>query len=299
MAAGDGQSLVRPTEFFDWQLAPWFGLPSHTPVQGEPGVPAHADPAAPPTDGAHTGHGCAGRPVRTVAEFSWKFQVASPVALSSVPLGATGENVFVTQTERPAFEMGSGVPKRQPTSVQSTPAGVLPAAVGPMLQSEPTQPPSVNRFVAPGGVALSGTCEMPPPRDRLPQRRFLSGMVPATSRYVLPHEPLPAVDRKSKVSWIVVVGPPIVDVVVDVDVDELDEDELVVDDDVDEEVVVGAIVVGTCVLEDDVDEDVDELDVVGIGALVEVDDVVGGDEVLDDVVVGCNDVLVVGGAPMQ
>jgi hypothetical protein len=102
-------------------------------------VPTHAEPAGPPTEGAHTGHGWAGTPVRTVEEFSWNDHVASPVALSSVPLGGTGENVLVTQTDRPAFEIGSGVPNLQPMSVQSTPAGVEPAAVGPMLQTEPTQ----------------------------------------------------------------------------------------------------------------------------------------------------------------
>ena len=31
-AAGAGQSLETPSVFFDWHAAPWFGLPSHTPV---------------------------------------------------------------------------------------------------------------------------------------------------------------------------------------------------------------------------------------------------------------------------
>jgi hypothetical protein len=105
------------------------------------------------------GHGCVGLPVSTVAEFSWKFHVAAPDVVLSVPLGGTGENVLVTQTERPAFEMGSGTPKRQPTSVQSTPAGVEPEVVGPMLHVGPTQPDNVKRLVAPAGVALSGTCD--------------------------------------------------------------------------------------------------------------------------------------------
>jgi hypothetical protein len=77
----------------------------------------------------------------------------------SVPLGGTGENVLVTHTDKPAFEMGSGTPKRQPTSVQSTPAGVEPEVVGPMLHVLPTQPDNVKRLVAPAGVALSGTCD--------------------------------------------------------------------------------------------------------------------------------------------
>ncbi len=118
----------------------------------------------------------------TVAEFSWKFHVAAPLDVSSVPLGATGENVFVTQTDRPAFDMGSGTPKRQPTAVQSTPAGVEPEAVGPMLHVVPTQPDSVKRFVAPDGVVLSGTWERPPPSERLPQSRFFKTTVPAPSR---------------------------------------------------------------------------------------------------------------------
>jgi len=90
-------------------------------------------------------------------------------------------NVFVTQTERPAFEIGSGRPKWQPTSVQSTPAGVDPEVVGPMLHVVPTHPESVNRFVAPLGVVLSGTCERPPPSESLPHPRFFRGIVPASS----------------------------------------------------------------------------------------------------------------------
>ena len=141
-------------------------------------MPLHA---APPTETAQIGHGCVGRPVRIVAELSWKFHVAAPVAVSSVPLGGTGENVLVTHTDRPALEIGSGTPKRHPTSVQSTPAGVEPEAVGPMLHVEPTQPDSVKRLVAPDGVGLSGTCETPPPSERLPHERFLSGTVWARS----------------------------------------------------------------------------------------------------------------------
>jgi hypothetical protein len=53
-AAGAGQSLDKPFGFFDRHAAPWFGLPSHTPVHGDPGVP---EQAAPPTDTAQMGHG--------------------------------------------------------------------------------------------------------------------------------------------------------------------------------------------------------------------------------------------------
>ena len=45
---GDGQSVERPCELKLVQGEPWFGLPSHTPVQGELGVPAHAGPLVEP-----------------------------------------------------------------------------------------------------------------------------------------------------------------------------------------------------------------------------------------------------------
>jgi hypothetical protein len=103
-------------------------LPSHTPVQGLEGLPAQTFPAGVPM--RQTGHGCVGVPVRIVFEFNWKFSVAEPSFRSSVPL--TGcENVFSTQTERPAFEIGSGVPKRQPMPVQSNPAPAV--ATGPTV----------------------------------------------------------------------------------------------------------------------------------------------------------------------
>jgi hypothetical protein len=149
-----------------------------------------------------------------VAELSWKFQVAAPLTRSSVPLGWTGENVFVTHTERPAFEIGSGVPNLQPMSVQSTPVGVEPDVVDPSVQLDPAQD-SVKRLVAPGGVELSGTCEMPPPIERPPQSRFFSGIVPARSRKVLPHVPVAEVERKSKPDGA---PPPVVEVVDDVGV---------------------------------------------------------------------------------
>lgn len=254
-----------PPAFFDVHAAPWFGLPSHTPTHGAPGVP---EQIAPFTAARQVGHGAVGKPVRTVAEFSWKFHDASPVPMSSVPLGATGENVFVTQTDRPAFEMGSGTPNLHPMSVQSTPAGVDPDAVGPMLQFVPVQPDSVKRFVAPAGVALSGTCERPPPSDRLPQRSFLSGIVPARSRKVLPQSPLPVVERKSKRSVVVVVGAG-VDVEVDVEL-------LVLE-----------------LLELDVLLELDEVVPSELDELVELDVLVELDELLDEVEASELDVLVV------
>ena len=63
---------------------PWFALPSHTPVHGDAGVPAHA---APPTETAQIGHGWVEFAVRMVCEFSLKSSVAPPVAVSSVPDG--------------------------------------------------------------------------------------------------------------------------------------------------------------------------------------------------------------------
>jgi hypothetical protein len=148
-------------------------------VHGEPGEPEHT---APPTDTEHVGQGSVGLPVSTVAEFSWKFQVAAPVVVSSVPDGGTGENVLVTHTESPAFEIGRMSPNGQPTSVQKTPLGVDPMAVGPRLHVVPVQLVSLKRLVAPEGVVLSGTCEMPPPSESSPQRRFFNGTVPAVSR---------------------------------------------------------------------------------------------------------------------
>jgi hypothetical protein len=159
-------------------------------------------------------------PVRIVWEFSWKFHVAAPDAVSSVPVGAD-EKVFVTHTERPEFEIGSGVPNLHPTSVQSVPAGVEPDVVTPMLHDDPAHE-SVNRLVAPDGVALSGTCESPPPSESPPQPRSFSGIVAPTSRNEFPEVPVADVDVKSKPD-----GPPPGDVV-DVDVD----DEVLVLDDV-------------------------------------------------------------------
>jgi hypothetical protein len=258
-------------------------------MAGEPEQAVAGGP--PPTAVAQIGHGCAGWPVSTVAEFSWKTQLAAPVDVSSVPVGpaqapvpipvqqangfpaprhrAFGKNVFVTHTESPAFEIGSGVPNWHPAAVQSTPGGVVPAAVVPSVQAGPTHD-SVKRFVAPGGVALSGTCESPPPSESWPQRRFFSGIVPATSRNVFPHVPVPAVDRKSNPD-----GPVPVVEVVDVDVDE------VVELDVEE------------VVEDDVEVlEVDELVDDEVDELVELDVELEVDELVDDVVGMEVDVLV-------
>jgi hypothetical protein len=263
-------------------------------------VPLHG---APPTDTAQIGHGWFGSPVSTVAELRLKTHEAAPVAVFSVPVGpaqvpvpapvqhangipapvqfALGQKVFVTHTESPAFTIGSGVPNLQPAAVQSIPAGVDPDAVVPRLQFGPTHD-SVKRLTAPGGVALSGTPDRPPPIERLPQSRFFNGLVPPTSRNVWPQKPTPAVDVKSKPDG----PPPIVvlvdDVVATVELDDVVGAAVELDD------VVGAAVelddvVGAAVELDDVVGAAVELDDV-VGAAVELDDVVGAAVELDDVV---------------
>jgi hypothetical protein len=163
-------------------------------VHGEPGEPAHG---APPTDTAQIGHGCVGLPVRMVFELRGKLHVAAPVAVSMVPVG-NAENVFVTHRESPAFEIGSGTPNGHPTQVQSTPGGVEPGTAPVMPHVVPMHFVRLKRFVAPAGTTLSGTCELPPPIEIRPQRRFFSGIVSARSRYVLPQVPMVALDVKSK-----------------------------------------------------------------------------------------------------
>jgi hypothetical protein len=233
--------------------------------------------------------------VRIVREFSWKFIVDTPVVVLREPL--TGdENVFVTQTERPPFAIGSGVPNGHPVFVQSVPAGGTPASVAPTVQLAPTHE-SANRLVAPAGVALSGTCDLPPPSERLPQVRFFSGMVPARSRNVCPQVPVPVVDWKSKplgplpVVEVVEVEVDVV-VVLDVDVLELDVlveelvdvDELVLDEVLDDDGLVEVDVEVLVVLEVEVLVEL-EVDVLVVDVLVLVDDEVLVDDVLVDVVV--------------
>jgi hypothetical protein len=301
MAPGDGQSLERPFGFRETHVAPSFGLPLHFPVQGAPGVPLQAGCGGKLPAGvaavAQIGHGCVGTPVRMVWELSWKFHVAAPVVVLIVPVGAD-EKVFVTHTERPAFEIGSGVPNLQPTSVQSTPAGVDPDVVTPRVHAGPTHE-SVNRLVAPDGVELSGTCERPPPSERPPQARFFNGIAAPTSRNEFPHVPVAAVDRKSMPDGplpSVVVLDVDVDVLLVLDVDELVDDEVDVEEDVDEDVLVELEVDVELLVDDDVDVllvlEVDELVVTDDEVLVELEvdvlllvdeDVLVEDEVLLDV----------------
>ena len=107
-------------------------------------------------------------------------RLEAPVAKSSVPV-AGAEKVLITQVGE-ALGIGSGVPKKQPVFVQSKSAVAV--AIWPTLHTPPAQPLTAKRFVDPGGVVLSGTCEMPPPSERLPQSRFFKGTVPARSRNV-------------------------------------------------------------------------------------------------------------------
>jgi len=109
----------------------------------------------------------------------------------------------------------------------------------------------LKRLVDPDGVVLSGTCERPPPSDRLPQVRFFSGTVPARSRKVLPHEPDPAVAVKSNN----VAGSNTAPLVVEV-VDEVVEVEVV---GMTDELVLDVVVVGRGPVDDEVDDEVDEV----------------------------------------
>ena len=83
-----------------------------------------------------------------------------------MPLAAALQ-VFSTQVlsaGSPGFGIGSGVPKLQPTSVQSGAEVLTAGAVenGPIVQLEPVQL-SANRLVEPSGVGSSKTMEAPPP----------------------------------------------------------------------------------------------------------------------------------------
>jgi hypothetical protein len=58
------------------QGEPWFGLPSHTPVQGELGVPAHAGPLVEPE--RQIGHGCDTVSPLCTPDSSWTSADPSP-----------------------------------------------------------------------------------------------------------------------------------------------------------------------------------------------------------------------------
>ncbi len=189
------------------QDAPWFGLPSHTPVQGEPGVPTHGAPAVEPM--RQTGHGWVALPVTTEIDVSGIVTWLVPVERSSVPL-AGPEKMFWTHVVVPPFGIGSGVPNTQPVFVHLNPGPS--ASVGPRVQVVPVHE-VVKRLVAPSGVGPSATVDAPPPMSRPPQVRFLSGVpVPSVVRNVFPHT-LPAGPVvKSRNDGF---GPPMVVVVVD------------------------------------------------------------------------------------
>ena len=116
VAAGTGQSLVKPFGFLLVHASPPLGLPSHTPMHGLAGDPLHGLPLVDPI--RQIGQGWVGFEVRIVLELSSKSRLATPLEVLRVP--ATGcEKVFSTHTESPAFEIGSGVPKRHPVVVHS------------------------------------------------------------------------------------------------------------------------------------------------------------------------------------
>lgn len=128
---------------------------------------------------------------------------------------------------------------------------------------------------------MSGTCERPPPSDRLPQVRFFSGTVPARSRKVLPHEPDPAVAVKSNNVAGSNTAPFVVEVVDEVEVEVVGmTDELVLD----------VVVVGRGPVDDEVDEDDDVDDV--LARMVDEDDVLAS-IVEDELVVGISPVELV------
>src|SRR5215475_2669540 len=124
-----------------------------------------------------------------MSEASGTFIDELPVARSSVPLAAALQ-VFSTQRLSPGsvgVGIGSGVPKLQPTSVQSGAALLTGGAVevGPIVHIEPVQL-SANWLVEPSGIGPSGTIEAPPPMLRPPQVRFLMS---AVADCVLPQVP--------------------------------------------------------------------------------------------------------------
>src|SRR5215472_12852515 len=126
--------------------------------------------------------------------------VEAPVDRSSVPLAAV-LHVFRTHTLRlgkTVFGTGSGVPKLQPTAVQSGPATLTAGAVdvGPIAQAGPQQLIE-NRLIDPSGVGPSGMMEPPPPMLRPPQVRLL--MVPPETSCVVPHVPPGVASVKSRV----------------------------------------------------------------------------------------------------
>ncbi len=155
--------------------APSFGLPWHTPVHGDDGLPTHGLPLVEPM--RQIGHGCVPFPVRITLALSERFAVASPVERSIVPL-AGAVNVFATQVDTGPFGTGSGGPKLQPVSVQSN---VAPCAdVAPSVHDEPVQL-AVKRLVDPSGASVSGAFEFPPPTSSPPQVRSRSTVVPVVS----------------------------------------------------------------------------------------------------------------------
>src|SRR5262245_22397059 len=125
-----------------------------------------------------------------------------PVDRSSVPLAAA-LHVFRTHTLRlgkTVFGTGSGVPKLQPTPVQSGPATLTAGAVdvGPIVQPGPQQLIE-NRLIEPSGVGPSGMMEAPPPMSRPPQVRLF--MVAPEPSCVVPQVPPAADSVKSRVPF--------------------------------------------------------------------------------------------------
>ena len=147
-------------------------------------LPEFVTPGVPPK---HRGQGSAALAVRNTAEVSGKLPTNSPVATVSEPL-AGAENVFCTQVDVPAFEIGRYGPKTQPVSEQCR---LLPvwAAVRPLTVSTGGLPARFIWVSAPAGVGPSATVEVPPPTLSPPQVSAFRTLPCTPPLFTAPHVP--------------------------------------------------------------------------------------------------------------
>src|SRR5262249_12405 len=124
-----GQSLDSP-----WELVVAHASVARAPRSqvANPGVAG--DPVA-----EQRGQGRSGLRGRRAGEDRGRSIEAWPVPLSTVPLTGCAK-VFTTQVESPPLGIGSGGPKLQPVSVQSTPPPL--PSVGASRQSAPVHDPT-------------------------------------------------------------------------------------------------------------------------------------------------------------
>jgi hypothetical protein len=90
---------------------------------------------------------------------SGRFAIASPVVGISCPPPRC-RNVLSTQVDSGPLTIGSGEPKKQPTSVQLR---LEPVCAAVRAQRRSFAPPTLNCVLLPGGVAPAGVVEAPPP----------------------------------------------------------------------------------------------------------------------------------------